>query len=170
MDPKKVGKFCVPPPQPKLITVRNGVKDPTNKGIDLADIVDLRKRGLSYAAIAKTLGCTKRNVVIRLKGVMKELDGIEEFKSYRGDILAVHQRRILDTITKGTIKEAGLRDRVIAMGVLFDKERIATGKTTGGGDLTINVINYSGAAQSGQITKVEVRGQGNPLSLTSMEE
>lgn len=125
------------------------------KGIDIADIVDLRKRGLSHGAIAKVLGCTKKNVQRRLRAVGHEVDRIENFKTYRGDVLAIHQKRILDTLNPTVIGKAGLKDRVIAMGVLFDKERQITGKADNKG-LQINIINYAGASQTGQITRVTI--------------
>ena len=126
------------------------------KGIDLADIIDLRKRGLSHGAIGKVLGCTKKNIQKRLRWASNEVDRIENFKTYKGDVLAIHQRRILDSIDQGTIKKAGLRDRVLAFGVLHDKEKMITDKGEGKGQLQINIINYAGASQSGQVTRVEI--------------
>ncbi len=122
------------------------------KGIDLADIVDLRKRGLSHGAIAKVLGCSKRNIQIRLKSIVDEVDKVDSFKSHRGDLLALHQKRLLDSINKGAIDKAGLRDRVLAFGVLYDKEMHATGKgAIGDGKIQIEIINFAGASQTGRV-------------------
>jgi len=120
------------------------------KGIDLADIVDLRKRGLSHGAIAAVLGCSKRNIQFRLSRIAHEVDRVENFKTYRGHVLAIHQKRLLDSLDKATINKAGLRDRVLAFGVLYDKEMREV-KGEEGGRLEINIINFAGASQSGQV-------------------
>jgi hypothetical protein len=138
------------------------------KGIDIADIIDLRKRGLSHGAISKVLGCTKKNIQQRLKDVAREVDRIENFKTYKGDVLAIHQKRILDSLDKGTINKAGLRDRVLAFGVLCDKEEKITGKTAGSKGVQINIINYAGASQTGQVTRVEINPGAEEMTTQQM--
>ncbi|PIV86718.1 hypothetical protein COW49_03850 [Candidatus Kaiserbacteria bacterium CG17_big_fil_post_rev_8_21_14_2_50_51_7] len=65
-------------------------------------------------------------------------------------MLAIHQKRLLDSLDKATINKAGLRDRVLAFGVLYDKEMREV-KGEEGGRLEINIINFAGASQSGQV-------------------
>jgi hypothetical protein len=40
------------------------------------------------------------------------------------------QRRLLNNISQADIKKSGLRDKVVAVGILYDKERLERGQST----------------------------------------
>jgi hypothetical protein len=119
------------------------------KGIDLGEIIELRKKGLSFEDIGKVLGCAGESVRYRFRRVEKEINEVARYKQYRSDILAIHQKRILDGITDADIKKSSLKDKTIAFGVLFDKEKAQEAKGPAGG-IKIEIINYAGASQTGE--------------------
>lgn len=98
--------------------------------IPLETIIALRKRNLTYTQIAKTLGCSKMNIQERLKKIHNEIERVDDFKKHKADILAIHQNRLISSITPEVIEKAGLKDRAIAFGVMYDKERLERGKST----------------------------------------
>jgi hypothetical protein len=55
---------------------------------------------------------------------------LESFKEHRADILAGIQETVLGTLTVEDIKGASFRDRTVAMGILYDKERLERGQST----------------------------------------
>ena len=100
------------------------------KIIPLETVVALRRRNLSYPQIAKILGCSESNVRYRLGTVADEIERVDDFKKHKADIMAIHQNRILQSVTETNLKDAKLRDKAIAFGILFDKERLERGKST----------------------------------------
>lgn len=121
-----------------------------HKKIDIVDIVDLKKRGLSPGAAAKVLGCSKYNVQKRYKKIETEVAELGNFKELRADILAIKQKRIINAIDKNCIQKASLRDKVISFGVLYDKERLERGKGLEEKGIKIEIINFAGASSTGQ--------------------
>jgi len=100
----------------------------TNKDIPIELLISLRQRKLTIQEIAKIAGCSHQNVHARLeKTGLKDLD---LHKKNRADIIALKSREILQSIDAADIKKAGLRDRVIAYGTLYDKERLELDKAT----------------------------------------
>lgn len=103
------------------------------KGIRLAKIIALRKKGLSVNEVARALGCTPENIMNRLQS-----EGLDRFdpsvvESYRkaeSDILAFQETRLLGGLTDQKIKKAGVKDLGITFGIMFDKRRLSEGKST----------------------------------------
>ena len=125
-------------------------KPPTAaKGIDMGEIIELRKKGLSFEDIGKVLGCTGESARVRFRRIEKEINNVARYKEFRSDILAIHQKRILDNISPEDIKKASLKDKTIAFGVLFDKEKAQDQKGPVGG-IKIEIINYAGASDTGE--------------------
>jgi hypothetical protein len=52
---------------------------------------------------------------------------VEEYKAHRADILAGLQAKILATITDKDVKKSPFASRIMAVGILYDKERIERG-------------------------------------------
>lgn len=55
---------------------------------------------------------------------------LEAYKTNRADILAGLQETVLASLTEEDIKKAGLRDKTILFGTLYDKERLERGQST----------------------------------------
>ena len=100
------------------------------KYIPVEKIIELRKRHLSCSEIAKLLGCSKANIVQRIRKISNEIELTNHYINNRSTVFAFHQRKIMESITEADRKKAGLRDKVISVGVLFDKERLEEGKST----------------------------------------
>ena len=111
-------------PEPNLI------RYPGSKGIPIETIIELRKKNLSCSQIATLLKCNPSNITRRLKTIDEAIETTNHYRSNRGFLLSLEQNRIRHSITNADLKRAGLRDKVISIGVLFDKERLEEGKST----------------------------------------
>ena len=100
---------------------------PGPKGIPIEAMIDLRRRGLTNIQIGELLGCDHSNVAHRLKALSKDIDLTDQYVKHRPWILAYEQNRIRQSITPADLSKAGLRDKVVAMGILHDKERLESG-------------------------------------------
>jgi len=83
---------------------------------------------LSQSEIARTLGVCHQTINERIKRL--GLDSLTNYKNNRADLLALLQRQITDAITASDIQKAPLRDKVVATGILYDKERLERGQAT----------------------------------------
>lgn len=100
------------------------------KGIPLESIIDLYNKGLNNTEIAKIIGCDRSNISRRIQAVRDELDSLPKFKHHRADILALHQSRLLNSITPNDINKSSPYQRVGMMALLYDKERLERGQLT----------------------------------------
>jgi transcriptional regulator len=100
------------------------------EGITLEDIAPLRKKGLSYQQIGKLLGVSKQAVHMVFKKAGYDAGTVENFRKNRASIFADLQRRLLMSMTDEEIKKMSPRDRVVALGICFDKERLEVGQST----------------------------------------
>ena len=101
------------------------------KGIPLYDIIDcIENKGLSLTDTGKLLGTHKSNVSRRLKAAGYRPKYLQHYKDHRADILASYQQIILNSINPEDLKKAGLSQKMMAYGVLYDKERLERGQST----------------------------------------
>jgi len=104
--------------------------DRSHKNIPIENIIEYAQKGLSLPEIAKLLGCSKQNVQQRLEAVGFNKEDLENFKNHRGDVLAFIQSKLLNSIDDETIKGMNPYQRIVGTGILFDKERLETGRST----------------------------------------
>ena len=100
------------------------------KGISLEKMLSLRAKGLSLEDIAGACGCSIANVSIRLKDHMEDIEALEDFKSSKGDTLALYQRKLLNSLNNADIQKASPYQRVGMFGILYDKERLERNQMT----------------------------------------
>ena len=100
------------------------------KGIPIEAILAYKAQGLTKKEIAERLGINPSTVTIRLRPYHQTLENTDNFKNYRATILAYWQQRILQSITPRDLEKANLRDKVISASILYDKERLESGKST----------------------------------------
>jgi len=100
------------------------------KYIPIERIIELRKKHLSCAEIAKVLGCSKANIIQRLHRISEELDLTDQYVKNRADVLAFQQRRIIHSITDADIKKAGLLEKIKSTTFLHNSERLELNKST----------------------------------------
>ena len=104
--------------------------DVREEPVPISKLIELRSKNLSYDQIAAIVGRAKPTVFERLNPYIKEIDELKSFKDNRGDVLAVHQARLLNSLTPDAIKECSPYQRVGMFGILYDKERIERGMST----------------------------------------
>jgi len=114
----------------KLIPADKDLPKPTkwHKKIPIEVILELHSKELSHDQIAKITGCTHSNITQRLQRT--GITSLSNYKANRGDLFALLQSKILNTITEADIKKASLLQRVTASGILYDKERLERDKST----------------------------------------
>jgi predicted transcriptional regulator len=85
---------------------------------------------LTQQNVADLVGVERATVsrVLAKYGINQE--ELEEFKTNQADILLGLQHRISKSIDDETIQKAGLKDRTVALGVLYDKYRLQTNQST----------------------------------------
>ena len=115
----------------ELTTTRDLTSKPGPKGIPLAAIIDyIENKNLSLTETANLLGCTKSNIKQRLTNHGIIPGYLKKYKENRADILATYQGIILNSLTPNDLKRAGLSQKIMAYGVLYDKERLERGQST----------------------------------------
>jgi hypothetical protein len=98
--------------------------------VPVARLIELRLKMLSYREIGRIVGLAHNTVLERLQPYTEHVDGLASFKASRGDILALHQSRLLMSVTDEDIKKMAPRDRYLCAGLMYDKERLEVGKST----------------------------------------
>ena len=104
--------------------------DRTSKSIPIEIIIQYMSRGLNIVEVAKLCGCSKQNVQQRLKAVAFDKTDFENFKKSRGDVFAFIQSKLLNSIDSEEIKKMPVYQRVVSVGILYDKERLERGLAT----------------------------------------
>lgn len=85
---------------------------------------------LTMEQLGQLNGVTHGSIVRLLQRHGIQRNSTEVFRNRRAEILATLQGEILSSITEENLTKASLRDKVIAAGVLYDKERLETGNAT----------------------------------------
>jgi len=114
----------------------------TNKLIPIESIIEYAEREppLSYQEIADLVGCSKSNVFNRLQSVGYSRLNRKNYEKNRTATLQFLQSKILNSIDEYDLNEASLYHKVIATGILYDKERLESGKSTA----NISVLEVQG--------------------------
>jgi len=102
-----------------------------SNAIPLETLVYYRKKGLTYEEVAKQCGCTKANVIQRMHYHGLADNSLDHYVNHRVDVLRYWQRKILDSITSDDLKKANFSSKIMGYGILYDKERLETGQSTG---------------------------------------
>jgi hypothetical protein len=106
------------------------VSSSAHKNIPIDVLMDYSAKGLSYTDIAKLAGCSRDNVYQRFKATGYDHGRLKAFKDVRTDLLAWKQRELLLSLDDADIKRMQPRDKVVALGILVDKEQLLLGKPT----------------------------------------
>src|SRR3990167_7144662 len=107
--------------------IDRSVKDiPIESIIEYAD----REPPLSYQEIADLVGCSKQNVYDRLHRVGYNRTNAKHFEKNRAKTFQFLQSRLLNSIDDKDIKGTPIYQRIIGASILYDKERLESGKST----------------------------------------
>lgn len=101
-----------------------------SKGIDINQIIRLRRKNLSLSQIATLLGCSKPNVVQRLNSIGYHIDRLDDFKAAKADRFELELSKLIDSITDADRKKASYYNKILSAGILIDKIQLLTGKPT----------------------------------------
>lgn len=111
------------------------------KNIPIEKLIELRKKNLSYSQIAAILNIHPKSVQYRLQPIAEDIELTKDYVKNRTEILQYKQRELLNAITPTKIAKAHLQQLVWSFGVLYDKERLESGKSTAN-------ISYANLLQS----------------------
>jgi IS30 family transposase len=93
-------------------------------------VIELSEKNLTTREV-ETLTTVDHSTVAKiLQRYGLEKQNIDDYIAQRPQILAGLQTKILQSIDEDDLKTASLLQRVTAYGVLYDKERLETGKST----------------------------------------
>ena len=118
-------------------------KSPKNTPFE--DLLKLKQKypQISQRHLGKLVGISRTAI-----GMMFERHGynwesgqfaaLEEYQNHKADVLAIKQIEVLQGMTSEDIKKAGLRDKVVAFGILHDHERLERGQSTGAIEVNIS--------------------------------
>ena len=106
------------------------VDDSPDKPVPVEKLLKWRKQGLSYSEIGKMIGRSKQAVHQRLQPYLDAIENLPAFKENRADIFAIHQQRLLNSLTDDDIKRIPPGSRFTGVGILYDKERLERGEST----------------------------------------
>jgi hypothetical protein len=84
----------------------------------------------TQADIAKTLDIDHSHVSHTLARYGIDYNRLDQFRKQRAEIFQGLQDKILSSVTDVDIKDASILQRVTAAGILYDKERLETGKSS----------------------------------------
>ena len=123
-------KQLPPHPPDEVDTEGTPPRGRKREAISLEEIIPLRNKGLSLSQIGRLLGVSKQAVHQVFERHGFDTGTVERFRKDRGAIFADLQRRLLKSMTDEEIKKMAPRDRVVALGICFDKERLEVGQSS----------------------------------------
>ena len=107
--------------------------------VPIERLLKLHADKLSYRAIAQEVGGDVANVYRRIKHHEASQEGTELYKLHRGDIFAALQERLISSLSDDEIQKMAPRDRILGVGILYDKERLERGQSTSNVDIHANI-------------------------------
>jgi len=118
---KKQGKPQKPSEQPQEHTIY-----PTSpKGIDIADLLAYRKKGLSSSEIGAIVGCSSQNVLARLAA--EEIETLDNFRDNKDTVFEHLQRKVVKTIGDDQLKSMSGLQLITGAAILQDKIQVIRG-------------------------------------------
>jgi len=129
----------------------------TVKLIPIETIIEYAEREppLSYSEIAAIVGCSRENVFQRLQSVGYTRLNRKNYEKNRTFTFQFLQSKLLNSINDDDIKGINPLQRVVAAGILYDKERLESGKST----QNINVVEVIGTISDLQAQADALRRQ-----------
>lgn len=110
----------------------------------------LRNPSMTTREIGKVVGRSHTSVYRALKRYGISTGRVRDYKNNRSKILAGYQERILRSIDEESLEKASLKDKIVSMSILYDKEALEEGRAT---------ANVSFAGIVGLIEKEEKGGK-----------
>ena len=118
------------------------------KRINVLEAYRLRTQAhLTYQQIADLQGITRSAVHQGLSRFLEQLpsdDQLRSFEESKADLLsAASQTLLASCLDPEVVAKAGLRDRVVSFGILFDKHRLQTAQSTSNISVLAKIISQA---------------------------
>ena len=104
---------------------------PHHKNIPIDALIRWRNQKLTHQEIADLAGCSKANVTQRLKPFEGSLATLNTFRENRVTILETLISQILSSLSISDLNSMTAPQKVVAAGILIDKQLAIEGKTAG---------------------------------------
>ena len=154
-EPKDIVPRCATDGTDSIADLPDLPRDLRPKKIDLTKAIQLRAKGLTYQEIADYFGASKQATHEALRPYITEQGNLQAYKVNRADILASKGMELLRSMTDDDIKKMAPRDRLMGFGILYDKERLERGQSTGNVGLAVFLGVISAACRGAKIADVE---------------
>lgn len=105
--------------QTELLTLM-GEKNPDGKNLTQTEIAD--RLGVTRVAVNRAIA--------KLDPALTKVRDVAKFKADKADILAELQMMFMEYITPEKLKRASLSQIIMAIGTMYDKERMERGQST----------------------------------------
>ena len=105
--------------------------EPYHKGITIDEVTYLLEvEGLTISQTAARLNCDKSNISHKLKQYGIVPGYLQKYNDRKAKVYSHLQERIVKSVSSEDIKKASLSQKVVALGILADKERTELGLVT----------------------------------------
>jgi hypothetical protein len=143
----------------------------TPKYIPIQDIIKYIEKGLTYAEIGSLVGCSASNVCQRLERAGYTLQGSENYRKNRAEVLQHVESRIINTVSDGlnNIAVESTKDVLnltLAASKLYGDERLERGLSTANVDIEGMSAEYQKLKQ--ELEEYEKR-EGLTIDVTPTE-
>jgi predicted DNA-binding protein YlxM (UPF0122 family) len=129
--------------------IQNLLPDKPRGKIDLEKALKLRLvNNNTLQEIADVFGVSRQSIHEALQPYVGNSEiNLKTWKDNRADILAVHQSRVLSSLTDSDLEKASARDKAIVFGTLYDKERLERGQSTSNQSVFFHIVQESDQAE-----------------------
>ena len=137
------------------------VNTPGPKGIDIADIIEYRKKGLTCEEIGILTGCSKQAVSERLRNA--DLEGLETYSNHKDKVFEHLQRNTIKDLSADDLKKMNPLQRITAAAILQDKIAAMRGQATNITEVRNITIDLSKAYEAMRASQGNT--QGNTVDI-----
>jgi IS30 family transposase len=113
----------------KAVEVQN-ITDGNVRYYTDTELAELRRKGLSYSAIAKRTGIAKSTVHQRVVKYIDEVRRVAEFRANDADDHTRMRMRVRGHITDSKLEKTNAQGLAVIEAIYFDKERLLRGEST----------------------------------------
>ena len=130
------------PPEELPETTNDNITDVPkyHKGISVEEMMCLKLKGYSYAKVAKYLNCSESLVKQQLKPFKDEIAGNKAYSDNKGQVLSIHQQRLLKHMTNDKLKDASAYQLTGMFNIFHQAERLETNQSTSNTSVLSHVV------------------------------
>ena len=138
----------------------------TGYNVPIEQIIDLiESKGLTHEQAGKLLGISRSAISHRLRRIGYTPERLRNFKHHRADVLAWLQSQIVSYITPAKLKGASLSQLMVALGILYDKERTERNQANTIVESRQFVLNATATMEEARAELAKLKGRKAALVL-----